>query len=295
MAKIAILHSSPQPTWSSRRLMKTLSKLGAQPIYMLWSYTAASIGSDCSLRYRGKCLDVDAIIVRGLGRGLSVEKYLYRYAFLKTAESQGILVVNPTDALFTARDKFTSLRILHQHGIPVPSTVATENPSDVLREVERLRKAVLKPITGSLGLGSFMVDDTDTAYYVVNLLLTLNQPIYVQEYVDKKDNRDIRIFVVDEKVIASIYRKAPQGYWKTNIARGAKALPASPSSEILETALRAASVLGLIYAGIDIIEYEGGHVVIEVNASPLWRGLQAATGVDPAKELAEAVLRRVKK
>ncbi|OWJ54068.1 ATP-grasp domain-containing protein [Pyrodictium delaneyi] len=295
MVRIAILHSAPRPTWSSRQLMKSFSELGAQPIYILWNYTSASISSRCPLRYHGKCLNVDAIIVRGLGRGLSVEKYMYRYAFLKTAESHGIAVVNPADALFLARDKFTSLRILHENGIPVPDTIVTEDPSEALREVERLGSAVLKPITGSLGLGSFMVDDTDTAYYVVNLLSSLNQPIYVQEYIEKKNNRDIRIFVVDGRAIASIYRIAPQGYWKTNIARGAKALPASPSSDILETAVRAASVLGLIYAGVDIVENNDGYVVIEVNASPLWRGLQAATGVNPAKELAQAVLQRIKK
>lgn len=295
MTRVAILHNSPQPTWSSRRLMKALSELGAKPVYMVWGHTGVGVGSQCPLRYRGRCLDVDAIIVRGFGRGLSVEKYMYRHAFLKAAESEGILVVNPADAIFTARDKFTSLRLLSKHGIPVPYTVVSENPSEALMEVGRLGRAVLKPITGSLGLGSFMVSSIDTAYYIVNLLLSLNQPIYLQRYLEKKGNRDLRVFVVEDRAVAAIYREAPHGFWKTNIARGARAVPASPRSEIVEAAVKSSQILGLIYAGVDIIEYEEGFAVIEVNASPLWRGLQSATGIDPARHIAEAVLRRARR
>ena len=93
-----------------------------------------------------------------------------------------------------------------------------------------------------------------------------------------------------------MYRVAPRNSWKTNIAQGARPVPATVRKEIEEAAIRAVKVLGLVYAGIDIIEYgENQYAVIEVNASPLWRGLQTATGVNPARHIVEKVLELVKK
>ncbi|BEP18163.1 RimK family alpha-L-glutamate ligase [Pyrofollis japonicus] len=295
MPRVAILHYTPRPTWSSRKLLKALSKQGASTLYIVWPYLSAEIRGDCAIKYQGKCTNVDAIIVRGMGQGLSAEKYQFRLALLKAAEDSGILVVNPSFSLFLARDKFSSLRVLESHRIPVPRTIITENPSTALHFVEKVGQAVIKPLMGSLGLGSFRVADIDTAYHVVNLLLRVNQPIYLQEYLEKKDSMDLRVFVVGEKVVGSMYRQTIGG-WKTNIARGAKPIPAHPEAEVLEAAVRATKLLGLFYAGVDIIETPNNEFyVIEVNASPLWRGLQSATGVDPAEEIAKLIIGLVKR
>ncbi|ABM79897.1 ATP-grasp domain-containing protein [Hyperthermus butylicus] len=297
MAKIAVLHHTPRPTWSSRQLLKAIADTGSTPLYILWNYISAELGTpSCPLKYRGRCLNVDAIIVRGLGRGLSIERYAVRRAILEAAESWGYVVVNPPEGLFRARDKFTSLRILQEAGIPVPRTLVTEDPTTALHAVEQLGDVVFKPIIGSLGLGSFRVKDTDTAYHIINLLLTLNQPLYIQKYLEKPGNRDLRVFVVGDHVVAAMYRIAPRNSWKTNIAQGAKPVPATVRDEVAKAVIRAVKVLGLVYAGVDVIEYdENRYAVIEVNASPLWRGLQSATGVNPARYIVEKVLELVKK
>ncbi len=294
MPKIAILHYSPKPSWSSRRLLRAFSEKGATAIYMLWSYISAEIGDNCAIRYQGRCTDIDAILVRGLGQGLTMERYQFRIAVLKSAEDAGILIVNPVNSLLNTRDKFTSLRILASKGIPVPRTIITENPSIALHFVEETGETVIKPIIGSLGLGSFRVSDIDTAYHVINVLLRSNQPIYLQEYIEKENNMDLRVFVVGDNIVASMYRQATRG-WKTNIARGAKPIPAHPREEIRKAAIDSVKFLGLLYAGIDIIESKDKFYVIEVNASPLWRGLQRATGVDPAPYIADMVIKYLKK
>jgi ribosomal protein S6--L-glutamate ligase len=294
--KIAVLHTSPKPTWTTRRLLAAISEKGATPMYILWNYMAVDLGSrSCPLRYRGRCLDADAIIVRSLGRGVSLERYTARRAMLEAAKDYGYTVVNPPPAVFIARDKFTSLRLLHEAGLPVPRTILTEDPSQALHAIEEMGSVVFKPIMGSLGLGSFKVDDVDTGYHIVNLLLELNQPLYVQKYIEKRGNRDIRVFVVESQPIAAMYRVSVRGTWKTNVAQGAKPIPANPPKEVLEDAVRAVEVLGLVYAGVDIAETGSWHVIFEVNASPLWRGLYSATGVDPAPAIVEATIRRVKK
>lgn len=293
--KIAVLHYSPKPSWSSRRLLRALSDKGATSIYMLWSYLSSEIGQGCPVKYQNKCLDVDAIIVRGFGQGLTIEQYQFRIAVLRAAEDSGVLIVNPVEGIINARDKFTSLRILSSKGLPVPRTIVTENPSIALHFVEQVGDTVIKPIIGSLGLGSFRVSDVDTAYHVINVLLRANQPIYLQEYIEKESNMDLRVFVVGDEVVASMYRQATRG-WKTNIARGAKPIPAHPREEIARAAIEATKALNLLYAGVDIIEAPNENFyVIEVNASPLWKGLQKATGIDPAQYIATMVIDLVKK
>ncbi len=296
MYRIAVLHDSPKPTWTSRRLLQAIRELGHKPLYLIASYLTITSEQQCPLRYRGKCLNLDAIIVRSLGRSLNIERFLTRIAALEYLESQGILVVNPTASLRITRDKASMFVRLAKHGIRVPATVMTENPLEALRVIREWGKVVIKPVVGSLGLGSFYVDDVDTGYRIVSLLASLNQPIYMQKYIEKKGNRDIRVFIVDEEVVAAIYRIAPPGMWKTNIAQGAKPVACKPSEEVKEIAIRAAKALGLYYTGVDLAEsIEGVIYVFEANASPLWRGLYRATGVDPSRHIVSMIIRKLKK
>jgi len=292
--RAAVLHSSPRPPWSTSRLLHALAKAGFEATYIVWDMLGVKTGNDCRLLYRGRCAGFDAILVRGMGRGLTPEKLVYRYGVLDAAEKDGTLVVNPSAAIRIARDKMSSIMKLRECGISVPETYVYESPPAAIRAVRQLGKAVIKPLMGSLGLGSFLVDSEDTAYYIANLLAELNQPIYVQRYIEKQDARDIRVFIVDGEPIAAIYRRSTS--WKTNIAQGATPTPAPLQGPHIELAARATECLGLIYAGVDIAEdINGKHYVLEVNASPLWRGLYKATGIDPAPAIVEAVKRRLKR
>lgn len=297
MKRIAVLHESPRPTWTSKRLLEAIREAGAKPLYLQPSLLSSGIGKDtCPLMLHGCCIDVDAVIVRSLGRALSLERYVRRMALLLHLEDSGVLVVNPVRSLVLARDKYTSLRIMASNGVPVPDTMLTEDPAEALRFIEKWGQAVIKPLMGSLGLGSFKVDDVDLAYRIVSMLASLGQPMYVQRYVPKKNNRDIRVFVVGDKAVAAEYRIAPPGSWKTNVARGAKTEPAKITPEMEELAVKATKSLGLLYSGVDMAETDdGNYIVFEANASPLWRGLYQATGVDPAKHIVRMVLDMLKR
>ncbi len=297
MLKIAVVHEAPRPTWTSRRLLEAIREMGHKPLYLLAPYLSTNFTSTtCILRYRGKCIDVDAVIVRSLGRSLTVEKFLARLAILEHLEKCGVLVVNPAESLRVARDKCSSIVRLSHAGVPVPPTVVTEDPMEALRVIEEWKNVVIKPVVGSLGLGSFHVDNIDLGYRIVSVLSSLGQPIYIQKYVEKKGNRDIRAFVVGDRVIAAVYRIAPPGSWKTNIAQGAKAVPIKLDPHMEEIAVRAAKVLNLYYSGVDMAETVDGKVyVFEANASPLWRGLYEATNVDPAYHIVKLIVEHVKK
>ncbi len=280
--EITVIHESPRPTWSTRRLIDAIKRLGHRPRYTLVQYLSGGVGLECPVLYRGRCISYDAGIVRSLGRFPTAETLLKRVAVLSQLETR-IPLVNSPRALLLARDKYASIRVLEANKIPVPRTVVTEDPYEALHWIETWGSAVIKPLSGTMGLGSFLVTDVDTAYRVISFIASLRQPIYVQEYIRKKGNRDIRVFVVGEQVVAAAYRIARPGSWKTNVAQGARTEPARIDAELEEIAIRAVRALGLCYAGVDVAEKEeGGYVVFEVNASPLWRGLYQATGVDPA-------------
>lgn len=296
MVKIAVLHYAPRPPWSSLRLLNKAVEMGVNASYIVWDYISVRVGeNECRVLYKGRCFPYSAVIVRGLGRGINPDLLLYRFTLLYELEDSGVLVVNPAQSLLMARDKLRSLLALEKCGIRVPRTTVTESMMYALKTVNKYSRAVIKPLTGSLGLGSFKVENEDVAYHIVNLLSQLKEPLYLQEYLEKKDNRDIRVFVVGGKTIAAMYRFAPGQYWKTNIAQGARPEPLEPSRELADIAVQATKCLGLYYSGVDIIETTSGdYYVIEVNAAPQWRGLQQATGVDPAEHIVKEVLELLK-
>ncbi len=295
MYEIAVVHEAPRPTWSTRRLLKAIRSYGYKATYVLIQYLSGCIHCNCNVLYRGRCFVPSAAILRSLGRFPTVETMLKRINTLNQLARE-VPVVNNPQSLLLARDKYASLKILSNHGIPVPRTLVTEDPYEALKFIENVGSVVIKPLSGTMGLGSFRVDDPDTAYRILTIVASLKQPIYVQEYVKKKGNRDIRVFVVDGEAVAAAFRIAKPGSWKTNVAQGARTEPAPLPEDVREIAVKATEALNLCYAGVDIAEREeGGYVVFEVNASPLWRGLYEATGIDPAPYIVKAVVESLKR
>ncbi len=302
MYNIAIIHSYETLTWTTKQLLKAIERHGEKSIYITWDHILLKTGRDIDrknyLEVRGKKLTIDAAIVRSLGRSISPEQFISRLSILQVMESNNVFVVNPSSSLLKARNKFLSLNILRANNVPIPETNLTENPSIALQLVDKSTKPlVVKPIMGSLGLGLFKVDDVDSAYHVINLLSRLKQPIILQKYIEKKNSRDIRVLVIDKEITGAMYRYAPESTWKTNIARGAKPVKAEITKDIEQVALKATESLNLFYAGIDIVEEAGTEniYVLEVNASPLWRGLQKVTQINIADILVRKIIRYLRK
>lgn len=287
--RIAVVHYYSRPTWSVERLLETARKRGHDAVYYRVQGLDASIGGrGLTVSYMGSMVCIDAIVVRSLGSTPSVEQLLKRIGVLEALRSRGSIVINKPLSMLLARDKWFSLLRLYLAGIPVPETLVTENPHTAMRALVEYGRAVFKPIIGSLGLGSVLVDNPDTAYQLSRSLHAFKQPTYIQRYIEKP-GYDIRVFVVGDHVVAAMKRVIESG-WKTNIAQGARgvALRESDDPEAYELALKTARVLDLDYTGVDIIvDREGNHYVVEANASPLWRGLMQATGVDAAEHIIE--------
>ncbi|NDV19446.1 RimK family alpha-L-glutamate ligase [Pseudodesulfovibrio sp. JC047] len=231
--------------------------------------------------------DADVVFVRCVPGG-SLEQVIYRLDILHTLVLAGKRVVNPPVAIERGADKYLSFGLLAKAGLPVPKTIVTERVDEAMVAFHELGgDVVVKPLFGAEGRGMTRVQDPDVAYRVFKALELGGYIYYLQEFLEHQ-NEDIRLFVVGGEVIAAMRRQGTT--WKTNISVGAKGVALTPDREMTDMALRAASVIGAEYAGVDIMVTNGEYRVIEVNSIPAWAGLKAATGVDAGAALVEYVL-----
>ena len=211
---------------------------------------------------------------------------------LRTLERWGMPTLNSADAVHLCDDKAQNTLALEAAGVPTPRTLLAYSVEAALRACESVGyPAVLKPVTGSWGRLLAKVNGPDQARAVLRQKQELGSfhhaIFYVQEYVPKPD-RDIRAYVVGDRVLAASYRTAE--HWVTNAARGAVSVPCPITPEIEGLALRACAAVGARLAGVDLIETADGLKIIEVNTGGEFRGLMTTTEVDIADEIvAEAV------
>jgi ribosomal protein S6--L-glutamate ligase len=148
---------------------------------------------------------------------------------------------------------------------------------------------VVKLLEGTQGIGVVLAENMGAAESVVEAFRGLKANIIVQEFIKEADGADIRCFVVGDKVVAAMMRKAKDGEFRANLHRGASAskIKISPSERV--TAVKAAKAMGLNVAGVDILRSKHGPVVLEVNSSPGLEGIEKSTSVDVAAAIIEYI------
>ena len=226
-------------------------------------------------------LEFDAVLARIIPNG-SLEQIIFRVDALHWLEHRGVPVMNSPKAIERTVDKFYTSALLQDAGLPTPETLVCEELAPAMDAVRRMGDVVIKPIFGSMGHGLVRITDPELAFRVLRPLEQTRAVFYVQRTIDH-DGRDIRAFVVGDRVIGAIERRAPQGDWRTNVSRGGRAQAIELCDEYRDLALRAARAVGADYAGVDLLPSRHGQVfVLEVNGIPGWQGLQRATGIDVA-------------
>ena len=221
--------------------------------------------------------------------GGSLEQIIFRMDALHSLENAGVRIINSPTTIERTVDKYYTMTLMEDAGLPTPRTIVTEGFEEALSAFHELGgDIVVKPLFGSAGRGMVRISNIDTAYQVIRAL-ELGRYVYcLQEFVPH-GCEDIRVFVVGGKVAAAMVRQGQT--WKTNVAQGAKASPLDPDDTLQEMSILATQSLGAVYAGVDILAIDGGgYTLIEVNGIPGWRKLQEVTGVDLAEHLVDYVL-----
>ena len=277
--KVGIIASDPKE-WHVDRLTSELKARGAEAHVLPATRFRSGVGIEPKLSVRGYPIDdYDAVIVRKVPGG-TAERVFYRMDALHRLEDLGVYVLNPSDAIEVAVDKYYTSARLEDAGIKTPRTVVTERFDEAMKAYEELGgDVVVKPLFGSLGMGISRVSDRDVAYRIFRALEMTQGVYYIQEYIPH-DNRDIRAFVIGDEVVASMLRTADD--WKTNISAGGRAKPYELEEELAELSVEATAAIGLEYSGVDILrsEDDGEAYVIELNSTPGWQGLQSVTESD---------------
>ncbi len=278
--KIAIL-SRNSKLYSTRRLVESAQARGheVKVVDVLRCYMNITSHRP-SIHYRGEVLQgFDAVIPR---IGASVT--FYGTAVLRQFEMMGVYPLNESVAVTRSRDKLRSMQLLARKGIGLPVTGFAHNPDDIEDLIREVGGApmVIKLLEGTQGIGVVLAETQQAAESVIEAFMGLKANILVQEYIREAGGADIRCLVVGDKVVAAMKRQAKDGEFRSNLHRGGSASLIKISPEERSTAVRAAKVMGLNVAGVDILRSNHGSVVMEVNSSPGLEGIEQATGKDVA-------------
>lgn len=286
--KIAIL-SRRHDLYSTKRLLESAKKKGHKADIIDTMRCYMNITSlRPTIHYKGTELcHYDAVIPR---IGASVT--FYGAAVVRQLETMNVFCVNDSVAITRARDKLRSLQLLSKKGIGLPITGFAHS----LDEIQDLIKMVggppliIKFLEGTQGIGVVLVETAKAARSVIEAFLGLKVNILVQEYIKEASGCDIRCFVVGGKVVAAMKRQAlsPEEF-RSNLHRGGHASEVDITEEERTMAIRAAHIIGLNVAGVDLIRSNRGPLIIEVNASPGIEGIEKATGKDVALSIIEFI------
>jgi len=199
-------------------------------------------------------------------------------------ERAGIYVGNSSEGIGASRDKLHAAQQMSRARIPVPTTCHVRNWEDVERALYQVggMPIVIKVSEGTQGSGVFLARDEDRARQLVYELLAKGHSVLVQQYVEESHGKDVRVLVVGGEVVAAMRRKARGSEFRSNFHLNGTVESIELPDDYAEVARRAARLLNLDIAGVDLLESENGPLVLEVNSSPGLEGIESATGINVA-------------
>jgi len=290
--KIIMLARNPK-LYSHRRLVEAAEARGHEIDIINTTRCYMNITSHRPrVYYKGEPITgVDAVIPR-IGASIT----FYGSAVVRQFEMMGVWTLNESVAITRSRDKLRSVQILGKHGIGLPITTFAHDTqrADELIEMVGGAPVVIKLLEGTQGVGVVLGETHDSAKSVIQAFRGAKVNILVQEFIREAEGMDIRCFVVGGKVIASMRRQGPEGEFRSNIHRGGSAAKIKITPEERSTAVRAAQKLGLNVCGVDMLRSNHGPVVMEVNSSPGFEGIEGATGIDVAGKIIEFIEKNAK-
>jgi len=291
--KIVIL-SRKSSLYSTRRLVESAKAKGHQVEIINHSKCYMVMERENPAVYVGTRLieDVDAIIPR---IGASVT--FYGSAVIRQFEMQKVFTTVSSLALIRSRDKLRSLQIMTKAGVDIPKTAFADHSSDIEYLIKQVGDTplIIKLLEGTQGLGVVLAETKNAAKSVLEAFYGLNANILVQEYIKEAAGADIRAFVVDGKVVASMKRQSKGGDFRSNLHRGGEGKAIELTEQEIEMAEKAAKAMSLPICGVDMLQSQRGPLIIEVNSSPGLEGIEGATKVDIAGEIIEYVERNYQK
>lgn len=289
--KLAILSRGPR-SYSTRRLKEAaLARGHAVKVLDTLKFAIDLQQGQPALYFRQKLLSqYDAVLPR-IGASITY----FGTAVVRQFQEMDVYCANTALGISNSRDKLRSLQVLSRHHIGIPRTTFVQDKNDVLPAIERVGGApvVIKLIQGTQGIGVLLAESTSAAEAIIELLQSQRQNVLVQKFVAESKGKDIRALVVGDQVVGAMRRVAQGQEFRSNVHRGGIAEPVDLSEAYRETAVRAAQILGLRIAGVDMLEGRDGPQIMEVNSSPGLEGIEGCTGLDIAGAIIDYIAAQV--
>jgi ribosomal protein S6--L-glutamate ligase len=285
--KIAVLSRNPK-LYSTQRLLEAGRQRGHEMRRLDYLRCHMNITTMRPKIYLGdeEIAGVDAIIPR-----IGASHTFYGTAVVRQFEMMGTYSANESVAISRSRDKLRSLQLLARKGIGLPVTAFAHDTKATGHLIKLCGGApiVIKLLEGTQGVGVVLAETQKAAESVIEAFRGLEANILAQEFIAEAGGSDIRCFVVGEKVVAAMKRQGAEGEFRSNLHRGGTSSVVKITPEERSTAVRAARVMGLNIAGVDLLRSNHGPVVMEVNSSPGLEGIEQATGKDVAGKIIEFI------
>lgn len=289
--KIAILSRQPR-SYSTRRLREAAAVRGHDVRVLNTLKFGIEVEEERpGLYYQGRRMAaVDAVIPR-IGTSIT----FFGTAVVRQFEQMGVCTLNSALGISTSRDKLRSMQILSRHDIGIPRTAFVKDKADVLPAIRRVGGApvIIKLLEGTQGIGVILADSPKIAEAIIETLHSTKQNVLIQKFVAESKGTDIRAFVIGDRVVAAMRRRAQGGEFRSNVHRGGQTEVLELDEKYETTAVKAAQIMGLHVAGVDMLEGADGPKVMEVNSSPGLEGIEAATGLDLAGMVVEHLEERL--
>lgn len=278
--KLAILSRAPR-SYSTQRLRTAALDRGHQVKVLNTLRFGIDLSGDLpDLQFRGKQLsDYDAVLPR-IGNSITY----FGTAVVRQFEQMDVYTPNTANGISNSRDKLRASQILSRHNILMPATTFVRDRADVIPAIERVGGApvVIKLLEGTQGIGVILAPDIKVAEAIIETLQSTKQQVLIQRFVKESKGRDIRALVVGDRVVAAMRRVAQGDEFRSNVHRGGSVERVELDPEYERVAVRAAQIMGLKVAGVDMLEGDEGPLVMEVNSSPGLEGIEQATKLDVA-------------
>lgn len=243
------------------------------------------------LYYRQKKLThYDAVLPR-VGASITY----FGTAVVRQFEQMDVFCANTSAGIANSRDKLRSLQILSRHQVGIPQTTFVRDKKDVLPAIERVGGApvIIKLLEGTQGIGVLLAESVKSAEAIIELLQSQKQNVLIQKFVAESKGRDVRALVVGDQVVAAMRRVAQGQEFRSNVHRGGVTERVELDEVYCETAVRAAQIMGLRVAGVDLLEGKDGPQIVEVNSSPGMEGIERCTKLDVAGAIVDYIAAQV--
>jgi gamma-F420-2:alpha-L-glutamate ligase len=237
-----------------------------------------------SIRVAGKSRPLPDFVIPRTGSGTT---YFIK-AIIRHLERLGVILINGSDAIDNVKDKLYTQQVLGESNLPVPKTLLVKHPINVEFVENNIGyPSIIKTLSGSFGAGVFLCENRNQLQQLLKMA-EITKPSYniiIQEFIKESHGKDLRVLVVNGKVVGCMMRQSTDDDFRANITRGGEGIPYQIDDDIEWLGGESARLLNLDIAGVDLLFDNKGYRICEVNSSPGFEGMDKYCKTNVAEQI----------